>query len=735
MIEAVEFANLGPFRGKHSISLPEGIISIEGRYTEAVDKSNRSGKSFFMSDLLRFAFYGKHRYAQGSKLLHRGADPKKDEFYASYLLSLDDHPEFVVRRMYDRMGGRFTLDLPSFDPSITSQLKAAELQSLLCSTIGCEYEQAAMSWLVMQDQASGIMSLDVNSRKSFFLNLFSPVVYPWESYYAEASARFRAISGRVSEQEARYQMLQQQRQELDPAKIKQLIVELHKAQVRLEEQKEHIAVEKSKVAAMMQPEHLEQVRQELAAVSAAVTAAYGVLSAAKRHVQGLESEVKKCAAAMDALSTLTVQYDELASTYSVDMFFAVKADHAALNTELIKKSTMLQGFLERIADIDAFKNANSICPVSGTPCTTGVVIVGQREQLVTQAAGLEQEIKVIEIKHQKTKATLASLESRSQQLAALDKEIKGYERVVQDSEYAGALLAEAHENVSVQEQEYRRLQEKKEALKKEELKLMDTDVLQFRKQIKQLDDQYLAASGELRATQQAITNAEADLKGIARIEAEIKAIEVELQTQANRLQVLKSLQPALSKDGIPFFGLLTSISEFEYEVNKALTQLGTDIQVEVIPYTTLTTYEPICAACGYDFPSQTTACPVCGARRMKKRKETLDIQFKGSTYNVDFSEDSGGGKLLVSLAIRLALFSVFRDRGLMQGIDFWVLDEVFSPLDTSAKTSMLRLLDDLRDTYGFKQLFVISHTDLSDVLPPVVVVERNEEEQYSRLVV
>jgi DNA repair exonuclease SbcCD ATPase subunit len=79
----------------------------------------------------------------------------------------------------------------------------------------------------------------------------------------------------------------------------------------------------------------------------------------------------------------------------------------------------------------------------------------------------------------------------------------------------------------------------------------------------------------------------------------------------------------------------------------------------------------------------------------------------------------------------LALFSVLRERGMMRGIDFWVMDEVFSPLDTAAKASMLQFMDDLRDMYGFKQLFIISHTDLSEVIPPAIIIERNEDTQES----
>jgi DNA repair exonuclease SbcCD ATPase subunit len=135
--------------------------------------------------------------------------------------------------------------------------------------------------------------------------------------------------------------------------------------------------------------------------------------------------------------------------------------------------------------------------------------------------------------------------------------------------------------------------------------------------------------------------------------------------------------------------------------------------------------------CGYEFTNSVTKCPVCKTTRQFRKEETLELQFKGSAFNIEFSEDSGGGKLLVSLAVRLALFTALRDRGYMRGVDWWVMDEVFSPLDTAAKAAMLNFLDDLRDLYGFKQLFIISHTDLSDVIPPAIIIERDADTQSS----
>ena len=260
------------------------------------------------------------------------------------------------------------------------------------------------------------------------------------------------------------------------------------------------------------------------------------------------------------------------------------------------------------------------------------------------------------------------------------------------------------------------------------------DDFQPRKRIVELTEYAKTLDTQMDTLDNDIATYQGDIKYSERIQQNIELVHTEIQTLEKRLEALSSLRMALSKNGIPFFSLIESIHIFELEVNKALYQLGTNIRIGIEAYKTLASYDDICHACGYKFSDSKNTCVICGAKRQYKRQETLAIQMQGVSFNVDFLEDSGGGMLLVSLAIRLALFSIFRDRGKMQDIDFWFLDEVFSPLDISARNNMLQFLDDLRDSYGLSQLFLISHTDMSDILQPAITVERNEEAEESYLI-
>lgn len=83
------------------------------------------------------------------------------------------------------------------------------------------------------------------------------------------------------------------------------------------------------------------------------------------------------------------------------------------------------------------------------------------------------------------------------------------------------------------------------------------------------------------------------------------------------------------------------------------------------------------------------------------------------------------------MGVRFALFNILRERGLMGNIDFWSLDEVFAPLSDVSKFNMLSFLENICNSYNIKQMFLITHTDISAVVPPAVIIERSEEKQES----
>ena len=117
-----------------------------------------------------------------------------------------------------------------------------------------------------------------------------------------------------------------------------------------------------------------------------------------------------------------------------------------------------------------------------------------------------------------------------------------------------------------------------------------------------------------------------------------------------------------------------------------------------------------------------------------KKKETLEVRMKGRVFDVDFDEDSGGGKQKVAMAIRLALFNVLRDRGMLGNVDMWCLDEVFAPLSDVGKFNMLNSFESVCNQYNIRQLFLVTHTDISSIIPPAVIIQRSDADQESRII-
>ena len=57
----------------------------------------------------------------------------------------------------------------------------------------------------------------------------------------------------------------------------------------------------------------------------------------------------------------------------------------------------------------------------------------------------------------------------------------------------------------------------------------------------------------------------------------------------------------------------------------------------------------------------------------------------------------------------------------------------FAPLSEVSKFRMLGFLENIRSTYDIRQLFLITHTDISAVVPPSIIIERSEAEQESHI--
>jgi len=731
MIEAIRVSNVGPFAGVQEIVIPTGIVLIEGRYTNDPLKSNRAGKSYVL-DLIRFALYGKYRHDTKEKLIHRKANPDSDHVEVSLKMSHSIYDHLTISRTYDSLSGRYVITSPQIDDDLR-QLKLVEQQAYIDGVLSCTYDEAEVSWMVRQGDSSGIMRMTLADRKTFLLDMFSPVSYPWPMWFKEANERYSGLNLRQSDLRKQIVTAEERLAAFDREKIvvtieaqkkrrNDLTILQNQYQRKVETLKEQLA---GNTVNKLKQEKDRCVKQRMEASSA--------LAFVKNQLSQVDTRVAELQKTVKLLEDSEQKLEVARAKWNDDDVAMVKTSVTKITRVLTEKMVMLKDVNSKINQYRSFIDKQKVCPVTRAICEHGESIQGQYVQMLSDAEQLERELKQLELQQTKYQKALVQWELLAETISKLEANVSAVSSQVESVEMMRQNRAVLQEQFTQRTHELDLCNAAVEAAEKRVQEAMQKDDFVPRKQIQEISTKIKQITQELEAIDHSLGEMMGELKYMETVRNDISAFQTGLATTMARIDALSSLRIALSKDGIPFFSLLESVHAFELEVNRALYQLGTNIRISISVYRTLTTLEEHCHVCGYHYKDSKKKCIICGSRRANKRQETLAIQLQGLTFDVDFAEDSGGGMLLVSLAIRLALFSIYRERGMMENIDFWFLDEVFSPLDVSARNNMLQFLDELRDTYELSQLFLISHTDMSDVLQPAIVIERDEANEESYL--
>jgi len=746
MIKTIRVSNLGPFAGLQEVSLPEGLISIEGRYVGELARSNRAGKTFFVTDLLSFALFGQHRFDTMEKIIHRNYTKSASEpVGVSVVLKDASGYEFALSRWYDNIAKRFTIDVPELGSiEQVSAMRQKELQESINSVLGCDYQHACLTWMVRQhvvgvrelgDGAGGIMDLSAPDRKQFLMDTFTQISYPWQAYYAEAMLRLKNYQTRLDGLESNLAMCLEKATKIDPIQIQADIVTYRGLRDEATEKVGRMEAQLAKLKEADVQTTIMRLAQEVSAASRKVGTVNDSISSSRRQIPVFEKMKAKVADARTQLAAVKDRLKELEPKVDVDKLQTLQQRYSeALRTTRTAEAD-LKASTSRYASVASFQQKGSVCPVTLKECAAGKDISAVIAQLEEQMMKHEGQHKVAEDAENRIKKQMDQQTMANNEYASLQDSFKVLGDIIDEGIGAESHIISINENLKKLTEELRLLTVEKDNLQLQLDNARATSVQQHQQQILTVEKRIIEAQRDAATHNAKIVELEGKMQYAKRLKDDIEAVQEEIRSVSDDVVLYKTLCPALSKDGVPFYALINSIAEFEYAVNRALHSLGSSIMVTVQPYTELNVLDTSCHTCGFTFiTTKKNKCPVCNSVRQKKRRETLAIQFRGSSFNTDFNEDSGGGRLLVSLAIRLALFSTFKQRGMMDGVDFWVLDEVFSPLDVVHKNAMLQFLEELGNEYGLKQIFVISHTDISDIIPPTVIIERDAAAEYSTIV-
>lgn len=271
----------------------------------------------------------------------------------------------------------------------------------------------------------------------------------------------------------------------------------------------------------------------------------------------------------------------------------------------------------------------------------------------------------------------------------------------------------------------------------EKIRALVPEVEKVKAELAAIDVDVPALEADRARTRAAIAEArtmlgrcEADIDRAARDAERARAREAAREAAERKARIASLVARALGPNGIPSKIASVAIADLESRANALLE--GTGLSFEFGWGRDTKELASICYTCGRAFPKTAKAkvCEGCGAQRGQKRSDDLEILVDdGSGEIEDATMKSGGARVLVATAIRLASGAMLREQMIARGwgdpVTFALVDEPFGALDTENREELARKFSAMLGAVGLEQALIVSHdAPLLDALPAKVVVTR-----------
>lgn len=332
------------------------------------------------------------------------------------------------------------------------------------------------------------------------------------------------------------------------------------------------------------------------------------------------------------------------------------------------------------------------CPVTGKECPAAAEINTDRRTFKKRLAVLEAEI--AEARRQSIEAKRVADE--------LDRRLEDYANL----SVRAAATAEIRNEFGGKVPDFDRAAE--------QLRLIESGAEASRKAAADVS----AASSNLSLLRERKSRRQVLLDRIAAAEATIAPI-------AEQVDLWRCAQFMFGRSGVPGLMIENGVAVLEGRANEVLREMGSDIRLKFSFEVELKRKALECPQCGQPF-GESDECPRCGEARGMARAEEVSIRVVEGGGVQDFEQDSGGGKDLLALAVRIGLCQLL-------GVRVLFLDEICGSLDDENLRALIRLVTRLPEM-GFDQVFVISHRpEVADAMPRRIVAERDQDAGSSRL--
>lgn len=688
-VRTLEIEGFMPYRDKFRLSFENGqIIGITGQYGNDGAKSNRAGKSAFV-DAQVWCLYGESRAKKEIEVIHN--DVEFARVSAELYEPLTDTATWVTRSRDKSNKGAL---------EITGQEgeKKKVGQEAINKLIGMSYEEFAFTAFFKQNDIDQFMNADSTKKKEIMMRWLQRV--NWEAFQEKANEFKLTLMRDKDRIETIINSLPDG--DLDEAVLITESEKLNKEQLNLKKQVDSLS--RKRIDLNLHIKELSSVDEKRNRAADVATKI--------QHLKGRRPDSTQQKAALIKLDELLDKYEIITS----EKFKEIQDKRDKYVSAIANSNSEIRDFERQIQS--ASKEMTGVCPILKQACSRIEIDPDHINSLKTAIDGTKKKI----TRHEENK------EKANKAIALYQKQVEWRQQ---------------KDKVEIQIKAANQLESQIADLANQRAEILKTIPQDAEEQIAKAKQQLSAIAEEQESIQGTMTQNEKRLGQISNIIKQYReakdrkqSLDHQLKTIDVQLADAQYVEYMFGKNGIPSMELENSYNEIEADANLILSKLRAPFHMEFEATRELKDWEPNCLACGTIFEKgeKTHKCKSCGTDREKKRRDELSLKVFEGGVERQFYMDSGGGKILLSVAMRLALTMLARRRkGTTWGTVY--LDEVLGQLDQTNRRIVSDLISSvLMGELGFEQVFVISHDqNIQTSFEHQLVVRRNPEKGYSEL--
>lgn len=666
-IQYVKIKNLGPFKKLHLRMHDKDVIGVQAKWKGNSRKSNQSGKTFLL-ETMKWGLTGESRAEKDVELIHHG------EEYGEVIIGIgDDTQTHIIRRGKDHKNNS-VLEMGSQD-------KSKEAQEAINKLIGFLPSEFDMTVYFEQEEINSFMKLNPTKKKEYIMKWLENNY--WNDPYSRANRDYQAAQKSLDELKSNQAFLEDKYESMSH----DLGAAIAEKEAQLVTAREELVVLESKLK-----------KAEKSLKNDSVDDLYEKIEEAKKS-KAIHQK------ALDSFHAMVEEIKSLEEKSSKIKIVKPKVEEKELYERMANARQTIKDLKGRLSSAEQMTGR---CPLLGEDCDRVKVSLKKVKEWKDQKSKLSEDLEndsdvILEI--QAYKESKEKFNRLSDKIETLTKQADNFEEkgVKKSIKEWATVITETEQKI--------------DALVKDE---SDVLIAGFKANIKN----HKQAIEDLVAEVARLNNL---IEQRTKLRKEIKALQERIKIHAHEVDDLKYVAFTFGKNGIPSQEIENAFTEVQDEINFVLLQFGTDMEMIFSADRELGDWEKSCVSCGYLFPKgyKKSECTECGTTRAKKRKDELQLKVMKAGQEYGFYMESGGGKTILSLAIRIALVRLkLRKTGSQFKVLF--MDEVDAPFDEHNRDSFISLVNNvLIKKLNFSQIFWVSHSKIiSDAIPHTLMVTR-----------